>query len=291
MFRVPTESAQIAEQLGSREKYWFTSEIENRSYLYKLGRPETGEHWAEVVVARICDWLEIPHAEYQLATNGETVGVVTWSIVEQYSANRLIHGNEMLARTLSAYPEQSSRPGASYNLQDIYDSLKAYQAVDGRKAIAAFGDYLILDALVANQDRHHENWALLELPDGERRLGPTFDHAAALACRLTDREREGRLRAQDVGYRIERFAKRARTWFYRNRDSESRLPTLTAATEWLSMSGVDSRPSIVERLEKADTRIWLTMFENLDQSGITDTAIEFASALLECNTERLVTSM
>jgi hypothetical protein len=45
--------------------------------------------------------------------------------------------------------------------------------------------YLLLDALILNTDRHHENWAVIRLMHHDGRVShevaPTFDHASALA--------------------------------------------------------------------------------------------------------------
>ncbi len=45
-------------------------------------------------------------------------------------------------------------------------------------ALDVFVGYLMLDAWIANQDRHHENWGAISLNDGLH-LAPTFDHGAA----------------------------------------------------------------------------------------------------------------
>jgi hypothetical protein len=66
-----------------------------------------------------------------------------------------------------------------------------------------FAGYLMLDALVGNTDRHHENWAVvLSMPrsmedaaaNGRRvELAPTFDHASCLGFNLRDEERIDRM--------------------------------------------------------------------------------------------------
>lgn len=58
-------------------------------------------------------------------------------------------------------------------------------------AFEAFTGYLVLDALVANQDRHEENWAVLRpLPGGgEVTLAGSYDHGSSLAFNLTDARR------------------------------------------------------------------------------------------------------
>jgi hypothetical protein len=50
-------------------------------------------------------------------------------------------------------------------------------------------DYLVLDALIGNTDRHHENWGILvkRTPTGRSGIiAPTFDHASSLGRELLD---------------------------------------------------------------------------------------------------------
>ena len=71
----------------------------------------------------------------------------------------------------------------------------------------------MLDAWIANQGRHHENWVALW--DGtEMRLAPTFDHGAALARNLLDSEREERLTTRDRNRTLAAFAEKGRSAFY-----------------------------------------------------------------------------
>ena len=69
----------LFEQLGTKSKFWFAKE--RKLYLYKQGRANTGENWAEVVSSRICDLLSIPHAHYDFALYGKNEGVICESIV------------------------------------------------------------------------------------------------------------------------------------------------------------------------------------------------------------------
>lgn len=65
----------------------------------------------------------------------------------------------------------------------------------------------MLDALVGNTDRHHENWGLVFWPtDAERypSVAPTFDHASSLGCELQDKLRTTYLKEGRVGWYVER---------------------------------------------------------------------------------------
>ena len=55
-----------------------------------------------------------------------------------------------------------------------------------------FAGYLMLDALIGNTDRHHENWAIIQA-GRQYCLAPTFDHASCLGFNLSDAERIDRM--------------------------------------------------------------------------------------------------
>lgn len=66
IFNVPDDAADFFEQMGTKRKFWFRYENDNY-YLFKEGRPNTGENWCEKVACGLCELLEIPHAHYELA--------------------------------------------------------------------------------------------------------------------------------------------------------------------------------------------------------------------------------
>ena len=95
-------------------------------------------------------------------------------------------------------------------------------------ATDVFVGYLMLDAWIANQDRHHENWGLILSPQGTVHLCPTYDHASSLGMNETDESREDRLTTNDRGRSIDRYVERARSAFFESSDSKKAMPTLDA---------------------------------------------------------------
>ena len=77
-------------------------------------------------------------------------------------------------------------------------------------ARAAFAGYLLLDALIGNTDRHHQNWGLLRGRGPALRLAPTFDHASSLGFLLNDAQRV-RYLSQSGGQSVDAYAARARS--------------------------------------------------------------------------------
>lgn len=43
------------ETLGTKEKFWYNDPDDNKIKLFKVGRPGTGENWAEKVAAEMRD--------------------------------------------------------------------------------------------------------------------------------------------------------------------------------------------------------------------------------------------
>ena len=80
-----------------------------------------------------------------------------------------------------------------------------------------FIGYLLLDALIGNTDRHHQNWGVLvrrEDSASMRELAPSFDHASSLGRELTDADRVHRLTTPDSGGNVRAYVARGRSAFY-----------------------------------------------------------------------------
>lgn len=45
------------EQLGTKEKFWFSMDTEPKLWLFKFSRAGTGEHWSEKCAAELCHWI------------------------------------------------------------------------------------------------------------------------------------------------------------------------------------------------------------------------------------------
>ena len=120
--KVPLSKYEEMEPLGTKRKFWFHDDSDNMKKLFKIGRPNTGENWVEVVVAEICNLLNIPHANYEFAIWNEKEGTITTSFVPK--DHRLIHGNELLAKTYKlldkkiTYPIKKDDDNKSYKIRE-----------------------------------------------------------------------------------------------------------------------------------------------------------------------------
>ncbi len=216
---VPDEAGDILEQLGTKPKFWF-SDAESNRYLFKLNRSEgedaTGEDWSEKVVSELCELLGLPHANYEFATWKDQHGVASLSFAPP--RGRLVAGNEVLIQIEKGYPKERFYGVRQHTLrlvltimkQDViqpplnWDTFGAVQS-----ALDVFVGYLMLDAWIANQDRHHENWGFIVSPDITIHLAPTFDHASSLGWNETDSIRLQRLSTRDRRRTMERYVERA----------------------------------------------------------------------------------
>lgn len=178
------------EALGSKEKFWFRRNDEEPEWLFKFARPATGEHWAEKIAAEVAASLDILHARVELTEFGGVRGSASESFAQ--GGRELFHGNQILAGKVLGYdPLKKKFQQSDHNLTNVFAAMDRLYLVPetAREAKAQFTEYLVLDALVGNTDRHHENWGILRKRLGKiwtGRLAPTFDHASSLGRELLD---------------------------------------------------------------------------------------------------------
>ena len=190
------------EQMGSRTKFWYHPSEREGNWLFKYPRSNTGEHWAEKIAAEIAHILEIPHAKVELALFEGTQGSTTASFAR--GGQELVHGNQMLADVVYDYDSERKFGQSGHTLENIWHVVDTVfinpeAQTRGKQRIA---EYIVLDALIGNTDRHHENWGILRerVDDGWRGfLAPSFDHASSLGRELRDERRDRLLAENRVG--------------------------------------------------------------------------------------------
>lgn len=114
----------------------------------------------------------------------------------------LVHGNELLQTIDASYPVTKLRGVSKHTVTAVLDALEGVEppvspTADLVSAADWFVGYLLLDAVIANGDRHHENWGVLQASKGARRLAPSYDHATSMGRELKDEERLTRLHGGD----------------------------------------------------------------------------------------------
>ncbi len=294
IIQVPDDASDLTEQMGTKPKFWFR-DTDGRQCLFKEGRPNSGENWAEKVCCELCSLLDIPHAQYDFARWRARSGVSSPTFVPD--RGRLIHGNELLAKIYSGYEHERRFRARQHTVAAVMVTIRrmprlqvplGFDPPDGAMSPAeVFVSYLMLDALVSNQDRHHENWGLILSPDRRITLAPTFDHASSLGRNETDEKRIARLTTRDPGRSVEKYVERARSAFYESPASERPLSTVAAFREAAKLVP-EARVYWLQRLKAISLADFRAIFDNIPSTEITEPARNFALKMLEINRIRLL---
>jgi hypothetical protein len=182
------------EQMGSKDKFWVQLPEDANPWLFKFSRSSagriTGEHWAEKIAAEIAGLLGVPHARVELAVLNGHPGSLSQRFTELSRSGasvELVHGNVLLAGYVTGYDRNKQNKQTDHTLENV---LKVVESLfpsprDRVLSMRQLAGYLVLDALILNTDRHHENWGVLRttMPDGavSYEIAPSFDHASSLA--------------------------------------------------------------------------------------------------------------
>jgi hypothetical protein len=213
---VQRSGAGSLEQIGTKAKFWY----EGDRALFKIGRENTGENWAEVVACDVAELLGLPHASYDLAEAEGVRGVTTPNFVPE--GGRLILGNELIGSVSASETQARNDRREFHTVRRVYALTSSqivrtpYGWVNPVPALRSDGvmvGYLLLDALVSNQDRHEENWGFVGF-NGELFLAPTFDHASSLGRNESDQRRDLKLASRHAAHGLDGYAARAKSQLF-----------------------------------------------------------------------------
>jgi hypothetical protein len=296
--RIDSSKWEGDEPLGSKPKFWFSEN--DKRFLFKAEERGTGEDWAEKVVCHVCELLGLPHVHYELAAQYDGDEYIWPGVICETCAPQppyLILGNQLLFDRDPNYPRNEDRkykvrhhtvPAVAEAVRKLHPPSAAWMAgvpSGVETALDVFVGYVMLDAWVANQDRHHENWAALS--NDELRLAPTFDHGAALARNLADAERKDRLTTKDRNRRIEVFARHARSAFYSGVANAKPLGTVEAFLEFAGLTASTARIWL-SRLKAMEQLEIVKILDEIPQQRMTELAKEFTLELMMTNQKRLL---
>lgn len=285
------QTPDLPEQLGNKEKYWFR--VDKRRYLFKIGRPGTGENWAEKIAAGLAELLGLPHAAYDFAFWHDRKGV--WSPSIEPDGARLILGNELLAAIHTGYPRHEVRGVREHTLGRIHALLISPEITcppdwplpDGvTTAFDLFVGYLVFDTWIANQDRHHENWGLIS-HQNRIYLAPTFDHAASMGQNETDETRHDRLTTKHPGRHISNYVTKARSAIYDHKKSQKPMLNLELFEQANRKSPAAARAWLAQ-LKKVRDDQCQDLFDQLPVGEASLLAQQFALTMLSLNRLRLL---
>ena len=308
IYRVDLDWAEDVEQLGTKRKFWFRQPDQGRRRcLFKADdrvaggtdKIGTGEDWAEKIACELCTLLGVPHVHYELAVEIKSgiPGVICENVA--HPPLTLVLGNTLLLERDPSYPgSETIKYGVrQHTVESVAAAVQRTAPPPDQfcgnlppgveSASDIFVGYVMLDALVANQDRHHENWGVLR---GKRSmLAPTFDHGAALARNEPDEKRHGRLYSRDRGYSVERFAEKAKSSFYSGVDARRPLRTLAAFLEFSRFNSTASNAWLARLRQLTETDV-TEIIERIPSERMSGVAREFTKKLILANQARLLTS-
>ena len=285
------------EQLGTKPKFWY----DGGRWLFKGDVRGTGADWAEVVAAKLGRLLGLPCVDYAfaIATNDGSDhqrGVICANMAT--NGKELVLGNQHLLAIDRTYPSEERWKVSRHTVDAVCGALEYVSkpaAVWTRDSpewvftpLGFFIGYVMLDAWIANQDRHHENWGLIWDPSaGEIGLAPTFDHGAGMGCILTDGERSQRMTTLDAGYKVEAYCERAKSAFYANASDPGTLTTLEAYQRFAAEAPVEAAPW-VERLRAVTEEQVLGILNEVPQDRMSPVCRDFTCQLLTINQKRIL---
>ena len=180
------------EQMGSKDKRWVVLPDDTQPWLFKFSRESagavTGEHWAEKLAAEVAELLGVSHARVELARLDGQWGSLSRKFDALAGPNvDLVHGNDLLAGFVTDYDPAKQRKQSDHSIANVLRAIGELfsDAAERRAALTMLAGYLVLDALILNTDRHHENWGVLRRMDAvsgvAHEIAPSFDHASSLA--------------------------------------------------------------------------------------------------------------
>jgi len=291
------------EPLGSKRKRWLREPGDGgRRWLFKhRQRPGTGDDWAERIVAAIADDLGIPHAKTELAALDEKPGILSLDLTDDRRRGELVLGNDLLFLRDPTYPRTERRRAASKYSLDLVIAVLSQGFIRPPEtagtppgvtdALDVFIGYLMLDALVANQDRHHENWGVLQRKGAEGRvvaeISSTFDHASSLARGITDDERQDRLGTVDRNRTVDAYCRRASSLFVTEVDMTRRLTTFEAFS-YAASRREPGRDAWIERLRATPVSRMRSRVDAVPVDRMSGVAKEFCLRMLDFNRRRLL---
>jgi len=291
----PLSSTSRSEQMGSKEKMWVQDAHSGEEWLLKFARAGTGENWSEKIAAEVAALLDIPHPMVELGVlDGRPVSLTKNFLV---SHQELVHGNELLFRTDPNYPFEKQTRSAEHTVTAVRDVLDLFRvevsATWRDRGLSAFGlfvGYLLLDALLGNTDRHHENWGIIVTAEGRVRrseLAPSYDHASSLGRELKDERRAEMMTTADQRGNVQAYCSRAFSALYRAGETNKPLSCTGAfqhaceldqfaADYWLKTAGAVDPAALQDIVERTPN------------STMSDQAKEFATAMMKNRLQSLL---
>ena len=292
------------ETAGSTENRWLLEPQTGAQWLHKStvipsNLIEQGEDWTEVVSTQVAMALNVPCADTRLCLREGRRGSISRSV--RPADYNLFEGRVVLERANApgyvAHVEgqpgvdparpKVRRPG--HSLENVKMALRGiaqppkFDGPFGCDAFDVFAGYLLLDAVIANRDRHEQNWAILSpsLTTEDEILSPSYDHASSLGFNLTDERRTGMLSEPTM---LQRWAEKGTAYRFEHVGTP---PTLIEhAVSALRLCSPTGRTWWKDRVSALDLRPITTILQD-GLTTVSHPSSTFATEILDLNLRRL----
>jgi hypothetical protein len=296
------------EDMGTKRKHWFVREEPlgtHRLYshwLFKHCQEGTGQDWAEKLACELAETVRLPHARVELASYQGHRGCIVKSVLTSHARDVLVHGNELLWALDPMY-EKDKRNPSSHTVDRVLTTLdearigppRSFGIANGglflSRASEWFVGYLMLDALIGNTDRHHENWAIIQPqmePDAQpaRTLAPSFDHGSSLSRELLVEEHQWRLREGWKRAGVV-YANRAKSGLYESQLDKRPVHPLKAFQLAASQHPEAAR-GFVEHLKMVDNILIDELIERIPEERMKTESKRFVAQLIRHNRDQIL---
>ncbi|UAK39378.1 hypothetical protein K8O93_06780 [Gordonia bronchialis] len=254
----------------------------------------SGEDWAEKISYELALLLNLPAVETELATATPPGEQRVWGSMSRDMRPKVPEskrsqrwpssaGASLLAEVDPAFDANTC---VGHTLDAVCDVLTRAKVVGpvGTEyaewsAFDVWAGYLMLDAWIANTDRHAHNWGVVQDPtSGATYLGPTYDHGTALAAGETERKRADRVKGDSVA----QWCDRGGTFrFYGGKWRA----LVDLAVEALSLCSPDARTHWVSQITAVDLGVCDSVTSRIP--NMSDPTRTFVNTVITTNRKRL----
>lgn len=142
---------------GTREKCFVENPTDGKVYFFKESISRyPSEFWSEIISSKVGKYLGFNLLDYNIGIFHDTVGCICESMINQ-TTEELDHGVNLIKNSVEGF-KITDRPSILFS--DVEKSFQNYN-----NFINDFIEILIFDAIIGNQDRHSENWAVIRSLD------------------------------------------------------------------------------------------------------------------------------
>jgi hypothetical protein len=259
--------------IDGQAHWWLFKPIKQASY-------RRYDDWAEKLACELARLLDLPCARVELAHGATDQGIISANVTP--NGWSLESGDTMLSEFpgyLSCAGDDRPKNRVGHNLSNVERVLEGCSGPPGSDcadwaAAEVFAGFLVLDAWVANTDRHAINWGVLTCEeDGRHALAASFDHGSALGSGAQE-QRLVQTSAEDYAHRG--FAGRF--------EDGDRLPLVDLAQEAVLRTGGRAEHWL-DRLAAVDADAIDGLVGSIP--GMSEVRHRFISSLLLINQRRL----